>query len=343
MLPDGVYRGRSTLDDDGINVGRAYEIAVEVAIEGDSVSLDFSGTSPQVRASINSSASQAFDAAIFALRLFLDKDIPSNSGLFRPITANFPRGSLLNPDPPHPCGGRMMAVYAVADALIQALSAATPQQRLAQSGMLLGYTIAGVAGPYWIHNAFDFGGVGAALGRDGIDGEGFHFGVGRNQIPQIEPVEAGCPILVESVEVIADSGGAGRWRGGLGVRVTHRLLADAVLSLRTDHVRYPPQGIDGGGAARPGGCVVVTSDGITTSLPTKIANVPVSAGSQFIVETSGGGGVGAANERDLEAVMIDVVEGKVTRDAARTVYGVVFDESGRPDPVATREYRRACD
>jgi len=96
-------------------------------------------------------------------------------------------------------------------------------------------------------------------------------------------------------------------------------------------------------AARPGGCTVVTSDGITTSLPTKIANVPVSAGSQFIVETSGGGGVGAANERDLEAVMIDVVEGKVTLDAARTVYGVVFDESGRPDPVATREYRRACD
>ena len=107
------YHGSAVIDDDGINPGRTYDIHVEVRVAGDSIELDFAGTSPQVRAPINSSASQAYDAAMFAVRCFLDKGIPTNSGSFRPVSAKFPRGSLLNPDPPNPCGGRMMAVYAI--------------------------------------------------------------------------------------------------------------------------------------------------------------------------------------------------------------------------------------
>ena len=215
-IPDGNYRGHAVIDDDGLNPGRSYDIHVEVRVRGDSIQLDFAGTSPQVRAPINSSSSQALDAAIFGVRCFLDRSIPMNAGCFRPVDAQFPHGSLLDPEPPNPCGGRMMAVYAVVDAIIDALSQAVPDRMIAGSGILHAYSIAGVGSTYWLHNSFDFGGVGATNGRDGVDATGLHFGVGRNQIPQVEPVEARCRLRVEAQEIITDSGGAGSLARRLG-------------------------------------------------------------------------------------------------------------------------------
>jgi N-methylhydantoinase B len=324
-LRDGSYEGRAVIDDDGIRPGAGpHDIRVRVEVSGDRMRLDFTGTGPQVRAAINSSASQAFDAAVFAVRCFLDKTIPTNSGLFRPITAHFPRGSLLNPEPPHPCGGRMMATYAVVDAIVEALAAAVPERTMARSGILHGFAIAGVGrgDDYWLHNAFDLGGVGARVGHDGADATGFHFGVGRNQIPQVEPVEARCRLRVEAVELIPDSGGPGRWRGGLGVRTTYRLGTDAVVSVRTDHFASPPEGVLGGGAARPGAFYVLGLDGERRDIPSKAANVPLAAGEAFVVETSGGGGVGDPRDRPRVEVEADLRAGRITPDSAHTVYGL---------------------
>jgi N-methylhydantoinase B len=321
-IPDGSYRGHAVIDDDGLNPDRSYDIHVEVRVRGDSIELDFEGTSPQVRAPINSSASQALDAAIFAVRCFLDPAIPMNAGCFRPVIARFPRGSLLDPEPPNPCGGRMMAVYAVVDAIIDALAQAVPDHTIAGSGILHAYSIAGVGSSYWLHNSFDFGGVGATVGHDGVDATGLHFGVGRNQIPQVEPVEGRCRLRVEAIEIIPDSGGAGRWRGGSGVRTTFRLLEDAVVSVRTDRFRSPPAGRLGGGTARPGAFVRVTPDGHRTSIPSKAVNVRFEAGDAFVVETSGGGGIGDPRDRPDSEVRRDVAIGAVSPEAAETVYGV---------------------
>jgi N-methylhydantoinase B len=320
-IDDGSYRGRAVIDDDGINPGRSYGIEVEVRVAGDAIELDFAGTSPQVRAPINSSASQAYDAAMFAVRCFLDKNIPTNSGSFRPVTAHFPRGSLLNPDPPNPCGGRMMAVYAIVDAIIEALSAAVPAKRIARSGILQGFSVAGIGGAYWLHNSYDFGGVGARVGHDGVDATGLHFGVGRNGIPQVEPVERRCRLRVEAVELIVDSGGAGEWRGGLGARTTFRLLDDCLVSVRTDRFRSPPEGIDGGHAARAGAFYRVTPDGTRVDIGSKAVNVRLDRGDAFVMETSGGGGVGDPRRRSRSSVAADLRAGKISQDAAEELYG----------------------
>jgi N-methylhydantoinase B len=321
-IPDGSYRGHAVIDDDGLNPGASYDIHVEVRVDGDAIELDFEGTSPQVRAPVNSSSSQALDAAIFAVRCFLDPAIPMNEGCFRPVTARFPRGSLLDPDPPNPCGGRMMAVYAVVDAIIEALTGAVPDRMIAGSGILQAYSIAGVGSTYWLHNSFDFGGVGATHGHDGVDATGLHFGVGRNQIPQVEPVEARCRLRVEAVELIPDSGGAGRWRGGSGVRTVFRLLEDAVVSVRTDRFESPPAGRLGGRDARPGAFLRITGDGRRIPIPSKAVNVRFDAGDTFVVETSGGGGLGDPHDRPDADVRRDVAIGVVSAEAAAAVYGV---------------------
>jgi N-methylhydantoinase B len=338
-LPDGTWSAQVPIDDDGIHHDKSYVVAVDVTIRANEMSLDFSRTSDQVRASINSSASQAFDAAVFAVRCFLDKDIPANSGVYRAIQATFRRGSLLDPEPPHPCGGRMVAVYAVVDAIVRALSEAVPTKRSAPSGILIGYSIAGTENPYWIHNSFDFGGVGARNGSDGVDAVGFHFGVGRNQIPQVEPVEERCHVRCEAVQLITDSGGAGQWRGGLGVRVIYQILADAVLSHRTDHFATPPEGLQGGHMGRRATVAVISPDGRRTDLPSKIANAPVGAGWRIIIETSGGGGVGRPEDRPTEAISRDVREGKVSLDVAREIYAVVLQPDGTIDESATAKLR----
>lgn len=233
----------------------------------------------------------------------------------------------------------MMASYAIVDAIVEALSKAAPDRRIARSGMLLGYALAGISGNYWIHNSFDFGGTGARIGHDGADATGFHFGVGRNQIPQVEPIEARCEVLCTGVELIADSGGAGRWRGGLGVRITLEVLEDAVASIRTDHFETPPTGIDGGGDAMRSSVYIVDPRGHRTDLPSKAANVPVSKGCLFVLETSGGGGYGRPSARPIEEVARDVVEGRVTPGSARDIYRVEVRQDGAVDEAATEILR----
>jgi N-methylhydantoinase B len=327
-IPDGTWRGHAVIDDDGLTDHPPYDIHVAVTVAGDEVALDFAGTSPQVRAPVNSSSSQAFDAASFAVRCFLDADIPTNAGATRPMRARFPERSLLNPEPPHPCGGRMMATYAIVDAVIEALSQAVPERTIAGSGILQAFAIAGVGDTYWLHNAYDFGGVGARRGRDGVDATGLHFGIGRNQIPQVEPVERKCRVRVEATELIEDSGGAGRWRGGLGVRTTFRVLDDCLVSVRTDRFRSPPAGVDGGRAARAGAFSRVTPTGERIEIGSKVANVRLDAGDRFVMETSGGGGLGDPRERPVDEVAADVAAGRVSRAAALAEYGVMVAEDG---------------
>nr|BFE88419.1 hypothetical protein GCM10020093_110200 [Planobispora longispora] len=146
------------------------------------------------------------------------------------------------------------------EAIFQALSDAVPERAIAASGILQPFSIAAVRAPYWIHLSYDFGGVGARRGKDGPDATGVHFGIGRNSVPQAEPVETRCPLIVESVETVPDSGGPGRHRGGLGSRTVLRFLADAHVTTRGDRLRTPPRAVP---AAFPAGSAASTGGGRT--------------------------------------------------------------------------------
>ncbi|MDX3111280.1 hydantoinase B/oxoprolinase family protein [Nonomuraea angiospora] len=320
-LPAGRFEAAYPIDDDGINPEKSHEIRVAVTLGDERAVLDFAGTGPQVPAAINASASQSLAAAVFAVRCFLDPTIPMNDGCLRAIDVRLPEGSLLNARSPYPCGGRYVPIYAAMEAVFQAMSDAVPERAIAPSGILQPFSIAAVGAPYWIHLSYDFGGVGARRGLDGPDATGVHFGIGRNSVPQAEPVESRCPLIVESVETIPDSGGPGRFRGGLGSRTVYRFLADCHVTTRGDRLRLPPPGRDGGQPGRLGGFFKRHLDGTVERLASKVNNVRFAAGEAFIVETTGGAGLGPPAERAPEAILADLEAGRVTPRGAAEDYG----------------------
>ncbi|MGN9845017.1 hydantoinase B/oxoprolinase family protein [Nonomuraea sp. H19] len=321
-LPEGRFAAAYPFDDDGMNPEKSHLIRVAVTLDADHAVLDFAGTDPQVPAAINASASQSLAAAVFAVRCFLDPTIAMNDGCLRAIEVHLPEGSLLNARSPYPCGGRYVPIYAAMEAVFQALSDAVPERAIAASGILQPFSIAAVGAPYWIHLSYDFGGVGARQGLDGPDATGVHFGIGRNSVPQAEPVESRCPLIVESIETIPDSGGPGRFRGGLGSRTVYRFLADCHVTTRGDRLRLAPPGRDGGLPGRLGGFFKRHLDGTVERLASKVNNVRFAAGEAFIVETTGGGGLGPLGERDPAAVLADLDAGRVTVRGAAEDYGV---------------------
>jgi N-methylhydantoinase B len=347
-LPRGRFGATYPIDDDGLHLEKAHHVRVTVSLEPTSVEngtvengtvgsgigvgrvgdgpevagvvVDFAGTDPQVPAAINASVSQSLAAAVFAVRCFLDPAIPMNDGCLRAIDVRLPPGSLLNARSPVPCGGRYVPIYAAMEAIFQALSDAVPERAIAASGILQPFSIAAVGAPYWIHLSYDFGGVGARRGLDGPDATGVHFGIGRNSVPQVEPVESRCPLLVESIETVPDSGGPGRWRGGLGTRTVYRFLADCHVTTRGDRLRIPPPGRDGGLPGRLGGFFRRHLDGTLERLASKVNNVRFAAGEAFVVQTTGGGGLGPPSERDPALVAADLEAGHVTEDGAAEDY-----------------------
>lgn len=339
-LPPGTYTGAFTIDSDGVAAGREFDVTVTTTVGDGAIDLDFTGTSAQSAGAINSSFSQSLSGVIFAVRCFVDPTIPMNEGCFRPVRFSAPVGTLVNPRPPAACGGRVVTVAAAIEAILRSLSGARPDLAVASSGLVHVLTMAGTdADRPWLTMLYEFGGIGARHGVDGPDATGAFYLGGRSTIPQLEPIEAHHPLRVRRARLRPDSGGAGAWRGGLGVELAIEVLEDVTVSVRGDRILLPPPGVDGG---RPGGsgfARVEHRDGSVTDLAAKQWAVRVAAGDVFVLATSGGGGLGPATARDAVLVADDVAVGRVSAEAAFDVYGVVLGD-GTIDEDATR-HRRA--
>jgi N-methylhydantoinase B len=330
-LGDGTFRGSFTIDGDGVDPEREFGVEVAVGLDRGSIHVDFTGTSRQARGTINSSFSQTLSGVVYALRCFVDPAIPMNEGCFRPLRTTLPSGTLVNPVAPAACGGRVMTVAAAVEAILDALAAARPDHAVGASSLIHVFTLSGQQddGTPWLNLFYEFGGLGARVGADGPDATGAFFLGGRSVLPQIEPLEAQYPIIVRSSRLWPDSGGPGRWRGGLGVETVIELLTDAVVTVRGARMDLPPPGTDGGAPGRGGTFAVERHDGRVEVLPAKAANIEVRAGERFVLRTSGGGGLGDPDQRDPEHVRADVRAGRVTREHAERDYGVLTDEPVR--------------
>lgn len=327
-LTPGVHRGEYTTDGDGIEADRApvvrvsVEVGVEVGGGPGGVRLDFSETDDQALGAINAGFSQALTGAIYAVRCFVDPSIPMNEGSFAPIDVVFRKGSLLDPLPPAACGGRVVAVTAVCEAVVEALGRALPERATAASSVIHPYTLAAPSRlDPWLLLSYEYGGLGARFGSDGPSASGAFFLGGRNTVPQVEPLEATLPLIFETQRLMPDSGGAGRWRGGLGVETRIRLLQDTELAMRNDRVRFPPRGRAGGADGLAGDQYSLSPDGSRRQLPAKGANLRLPAGDTFVFTTSGGGGLGDPAERDPALVANDIAEGLVTKQGVADAYG----------------------
>ena len=325
-FPAGVYTGSFTIDSDGITPDKTYDVVVKITLPGDgSIALDFTGTSPQAKGAINASTSQALSGVLFAVRCFVDHTIPLNDGCFVPLVITFPPGTMVNPNPPAACGGRIVTVTAAMEAIVDALSAARPELALASSGIVHLYALSGThvaTRSPWLNMALDFGGLGARANCDGPDATGAFVLGGRGAVLQVEPFEAQYPVLIEHTRARIDSGGPGKYRGGLGIDTAIRMLEDGELVVRGDRMVLPPTGRQGGLPGEAGYWRVQHPDGSVDELASRQSHVRLAAGDVFLIGTSGGGGLGDPLDRARNAVAADVAEGRVSPEQARAIYGV---------------------
>lgn len=330
QLAPGTYRGEYTTDGDGIERDREPVVRVEIEVgnprDGGSIRLDFSETDDQALGAINAGFSQALTGALYAVRCFVDPTIPMNEGCFTPLNVILRKGSLLDPHAPAACGGRVVAVTAVCEAVVAALSQAKPEMATAASSVIHPYTLAAPSRlEPWLLLSYEYGGLGGRRGSDGPSATGSFFLGGRNTVPQVEPLEASLPIVFERQKLLCDSGGAGEWRGGLGVETRIRVLQDTEFALRSDRVKLPPCGREGGDDGVPGNQYAIELDGKIRPLPAKGANLRLANGETLVLTTSGGGGLGDPHDRARERVLRDVAEGFVSEQKAAERYG-----AGRP-------------
>lgn len=337
--PDGTYRFTDYIDEDGFGTG-PLPIVVTLTVEGDAATVDFTGTSPQVKGAINSTFSFTKSAVYLSVRCLMDPTIPNNAGFFRPIRVIAPPGTLVNMVLPGACAARGLTGFRMMDTVMGALARVAPERVFAAGeGGNTGITIGGYdqdRRPF-IFVEFISCCWGGRPDKDGVDGI---TNLANNLCnTPAEIVEVEHPLRVEAYSFRPDSGGAGKFRGGLGiVRELRFLEEEAILQVRSDRRRFRPYGLDGGEPGTPSMSFLVR-DGIETPLDAKVT-MTIQRGDGFRHLMPGGGGHGDPLERDPQRVREDVGNEKVSIEAARTAYGVVFRD-GQVDPEATAA-ERAC-
>ncbi|APX97273.1 hydantoinase B/oxoprolinase family protein [Natronorubrum daqingense] len=303
-LPDGTYEATDLLEGDGIT-DEDIEIRVSVTVDGDVIDVDFSGTAGQLEGNLNAPIAVAKSAVYFVVRCLTDPEIPPNHGCYEPVSVHAPEGSLLNPNSPAAVvGGNVETSQRVTDVVFTALAGAAPERVPAQGqGTMNNLTIGARDGSFTYYETIG-GGFGARAGRDGMDG--VQVGMTNTLNTPIESLETEYPLRVERYALRPDSGGEGRFRGGLGLERTVTVEADATVSLLTERRRHAPKGVAGGRNGDTGENLI---DG--ESVPAK-TTVDVAAGTRVSVRTPGGGGHGEPDERDEAALEADRSAGKRT-------------------------------
>lgn len=323
-IPDGTYESSYFVDDDGV-VDEPIRIVTKVTIEDGTIHVDFTGTDPQRRSPINATLSSCESAVYFAVLSVIDPSIPANYGVYKPIRITAPEGTVVNAVPPAPVVGRNAITHTIVNSLMRALSEVVPERvTAAYYGMSNVHILAGDGGDGrdgWIFFDIEVGGWGARQDKDGPDchSQGIH----NLANTPIEMVEATYPLRFRRYEFIPDTGGAGRRRGGLGVRRDIEFLdRSGSLNTQFDKFKVAPFGLFGGGEGATGGMVMNPDGPDPEELRSKTVNHVFRYGDVFSMRTQGGGGFGPPEERDRALVERDLREGKISDGHAREVYGL---------------------
>ncbi|HEV8438818.1 MAG TPA: hydantoinase B/oxoprolinase family protein [Methylomirabilota bacterium] len=343
-IPDGEYRFEDYLDNDGVELDRRVKIAVAVRVNGSRMTFDFTGTDPQVRGPFNSVPASTLSAVYYAIRAISDPSVPNNGGCFRAVEAVLPEGTIVNPRPPAPVSCRTATIKRIADTILGALVRALPHRMpAANSGTLLVMAFGGQdprTGQPFVASELAAGGMGARPGKDGIDV--IETDVSNCMNIPVESVEMSFPLRIPRAGLWTDSGGAGQFRGGLGlVKVFEATTTDVMISHRGERFASAPWGLHGGAPGRSGTAFILRKDGTREELPSK-KMIVLRPGDRLWEYIAGGAGRGDPLDRDPGRVLADVLDGKVSRESARETYGVVVTlDGGAVDEVKTKECREA--
>ena len=344
-IPDGTYENDDYIDGLGEDPS-PIRFHVAVTVRGDTVSLDWTGTSDQVKAAINAPGPFLASASCLALRCLAGHEIPNAEGYMAPISVSAPEGTIVNPKLPAAANARGIVGFRVFDTALGALARAVPDRIPAgNEGGAINFSVGGrLAGEAYVFGETTMGAWGGRPTLDGIDGAA---NLAANQSNQpIELIEAENPILIERYGFVPDSGGAGAFRGGLGILRQYRFLApEGLMTFRSDRRRYLPVGRLDGCPGTPNLNVLRRRNGETRLLPVlPMEGYAVSAEDVFYQVLPGAGGYGHPFDRLVERVRDDFADGKITRAYAEAIYGVVLHGDTceiDADATADRRSRRS--
>jgi N-methylhydantoinase B len=340
-LPDGEATFTDWIDDDQIDVGKPIPLVCTVRKRGDAMEVDWTGSAPQVKGAINNTWSYTAAMSFTAVKSVLSINMPNNDGVFRPIKVIAPPGTITHGKLPAACAARGLTGFRGVDCCFGALAKLYPERVIAASeGGNTGITIGGYDAALrpFIYVDFLSGAWGGRPWADGLDGNTSMF---ANMASfSVEVIEAENPLEVLDYEFVPDTGGAGKFRGGMSQRKTWRMLADeGILQVRADRQTHRPYGLQGGGPGAAGRNVLDPELPSEQKLHAKLT-MTLRRGQLFRHELPGAGGWGDALERDLPLVAKDLRDGLVTVEGAARDYGVVAQ--GNPpviDAAATETLR----
>lgn len=332
-IPDGTYVAESFLDNDGRNLDKPLRIKVTVRIDGARMTVDFSEMNPQVETPLNSGRSGGIAAARVAFKALTSPTLDVNEGCFRSLDVVLPEGTMLSARPPAALGLWSIALPTVIDTILKALAPAIPDRiPAAHKGDMGGCSFFGFyddGSRFLLMNIFG-GGWG---GRPNGDGVSAAMSVCQGDVRNtpIELQEIKYPFVIERQMFVPDSGGAGRYRGGLGIELTYRCLRACKGNINFDRTVTPPWGLDGGLPGRVSLARIERADG-TVETVHKATNIAFGPGDRVTFVTAGGGGYGDPRERAPGLVQHDVAMGIVTPQAALRDYGVRVDGAADETP-----------
>jgi N-methylhydantoinase B len=338
-LPDGEYTGIDFLDDDGI-VDEPVKVQVNIHIRGDSMNVDFDGSSPQTRGNVNCPWACSQGGVYYTMVGIIDPHMALNSGVFTPIKVESKTGLVTNPLPPSGVTARSQTMTKITEAMLKALSEIVPDRVVAGShGQACTNSFSGihpVTGKRFSHIEIQGGGAGARPDKDGPDGQDLH--LGRFMNTPVEAAEIENPVLIERYEFIPDSGGSGKHRGGLSLRRDIQFLTDVTWARYSDRQKFEPMGLFGGLNGSKGSLIL--NPGTPDEKKCKSKGVDqLKAGDVLSIRLPGSGGYGLPITRSPEFVRWDVINGKISVESALKNYKVVFDEDMEIDYEATNNLR----
>ncbi len=343
-LPEGTFTFEDYLEGDGLS-DDLLKIKASLSIGDGRITVDFTGTDPQARGSVNSTRAVTLACVYYALKSAIGPELPSSGGTFRPVEVITPEGTLVNARFPAPVSNaNINTSQRITEVILGALSKVIPERvPAASTGSMSIFTVGGVdprTGEYYSYVETYGGGQGALFNADGMDGVHVHMTNTMNTPTEV--IEIAYPLRVERYGLVPDSEGPGRFRGGLGLtREITTVDHQTTISIGTERRAIRPWGLAGG---KPGGASatwIFEPDGNRRELPTKITT-QVESGTRIVLQTAGGGGFGDPMERSPEQVSRDVAEGFVNPERAASEYGVAIGAAGSIDEEKTRSMRRAA-
>lgn len=342
-IPNGTYEAEEYLDPIeayGWKQERPL-LKVKITVADDHMTFDYTGTGAQVRGGINCPLSVTCNSTWFTVKAITDISIPINQGCYRPVTIIAPEGSVLNCQyPASVVSGNTETSPRVIDLLLKALASAIPERIVGQSncascaGIFSGRDtnaarVEQTGQAFVTMHDVHAGGMGARADKDGVSGIRVYVGNAGSQ--SVEMIERSSPLLLEEWTLVPDTGGAGRYRGGLTSRRVYRVDYDeATFTVSGERGRSAPEGHFGGLSGTPFLCSVEKPDGTATVVAAKGGQTVVRRGERVIVQPAGSGGYGDPLERERERVLGDIADGYISADAARRLYRVELDETPRP-------------